>query len=1224
MFGPGHNVHLVDNAWGEPKFGASIENPSHYHMAPQSARQSILQHGLDWTHGGGITDQYENQEGGNYLFPYTEGYPDEKWWGKEMQHLYGEPYDVWHVDAAGLPLKADSIGASYSPAPIPANRLRLRTPDGEHVGSHIDGTDSEEDQDFYHFAPTSERARIQTHGLIPAPQQDFGMLNENWEPIQQPTGVYVTRDPQNFSRTNFLRGKMDLWKVPSDQIKQIQDDPMVEGAYVIPHPVRAELHEPYESTLNKWGAYEYPLPEVVEGQRPAEHGLFYQHPIAPSRIDQRPVVWHHPTDTIYVGQPNTHHADVIDEHGLDKDDYQDLEQMTVEDSPFQWTSDEIGGPEDEHLQHMTYAMIQPSMLDPNQRRLRTWGHFSEFGKRALIKAGLLDDENAPQENWQNVFSKVGAEWDPVLFRWIEEAPKINVVHSQLPGTDSAYDETGDLEFRKRHPVVVHNDTAYVGNAGDTHSDVIAEHNIPHGSYAGWLPNGGFTKEPGSLTWFDGRLKPEWQDAVHEALRAEPEKQSWDQIFSKVAKETPNQIQARWEALNAEHPNTAVVDHNLSNGWTVQKLRSRGDVNRTGKFMLNCWQGRQALFPKRLTEDSRYYTMNDENGHPRVAFNMNPYAINQNVPFWSRLHPDQSVQGPAIIIKDPLGVRNRRLQPDHADLFREWANAKRLPLAVEWSGTPAYFDHPTVQNAYFSGEGHIFDGRQIPGQNDFERQAKEDVRAKPQKCKECKKPAIKSLVWAEGMAYVPVCADHEQSMRKHLKDEDGEGAFQEVAIRKEAKETLPQQLRRWQDLNASLSQKQAPQNEVVHQFPNGWTVQKLNTGLDVNRAGTMMRNCWQGRGFNDTVSGQHRTLNDEHGIPRVAFFDAKGPFGTVINQPLAARNFSISPEHYDMLKEYGDSVGSHVHPFEHYNSMGMNYLGAIKTAADMFTCNHCGSHAMTEPKQLGNQWTQTCTVCGRSRNVPATHPLINSLQGMQPAYPALLNEVGPERAMNYFGAGMSDGGPSFVWHDAGEMDPGRGKDYQADHSMLYDPATDTVHIGTEPLQHADLYDRTGNNPSFIPAYVYDGEFGSHRMDDQTHDRLYNVFNRIHRNTFGEDLGNRRDDDWGNVFSSGPQHSLVWEPGWPGKGIYHNGELTTWGTNSNRAIDGWPHHVHMWNQRYPDQEVDIKSPNTLLLNIEPEGQIREAHPFRGEWPNELYDIEPRFKRYGEEPSWETAFK
>jgi hypothetical protein len=66
-------------------------------------------------------------------------------------------------------------------------------------------------------------------------------------------------------------------------------------------------------------------------------------------------------------------------------------------------------------------------------------------------------------------------------------------------------------------------------------------------------------------------------------------------------------------------------------------------------------------------------------------------------------------------------------------------------------------------------------------------AKEDVRAKPHRCKQkgCEKPAIKSLVWAEGMAYVPTCAEHEQSQRKHLKDQDGEGAFQEVTIKQAA-------------------------------------------------------------------------------------------------------------------------------------------------------------------------------------------------------------------------------------------------------------------------------------------------------------------------------------------------------------------------------------------------------------------------------------------------------
>lgn len=109
---------------------------------------------------------------------------------------------------------------------------------------------------------------------------------------------------------------------------------------------------------------------------------------------------------------------------------------------------------------------------------------------------------------------------------------------------------------------------------------------------------------------------------------------------------------------------------------------------------------------------------------------------------------------------------------------------------------------------------------------------------------------------------------------------------------------------------------------------------------------------------------------------------------------------------------------------------------------------------------------------------------------------------------------------------------------------------------------------------------------------------------------------------HVMGSSP-HNLVWEPGWPGKGIYHNGELTTWGTNSNASHMGWPHHIHMWNQRYPGKPwPGLNDPNTLFLNIEPEGQVREAHPFKGEWPEEMYSTEPRFKRYGEE-SWANEF-
>jgi hypothetical protein len=104
-----------------------------------------------------------------------------------------------------------------------------------------------------------------------------------------------------------------------------------------------------------------------------------------------------------------------------------------------------------------------------------------------------------------------------------------------------------------------------------------------------------------------------------------------------------------------------------------------------------------------------------------------------------------------------------------------------------------------------------------------------------------------------------------------------------------------------------------------------------------------------------------------------------------------------------------------------------------------------------------------------------------------------------------------------------------------------------------------------------------------------------------------------------------HDLVWEPGWPGKGMYHNGELTTWGVNSNSFSTAWPHHTHMWGEKYPSHDFPeaVKSKQTLLFNIEPDGRVREAHPFEGEWPHEIYQIDPRLQPWTEEESWESMF-
>lgn len=41
---------------------------------------------------------------------------------------------------------------------------------------------------------------------------------------------------------------------------------------------------------------------------------------------------------------------------------------------------------------------------------------------------------------------------------------------------------------------------------------------------------------------------------------------------------------------------------------------------------------------------------------------------------------------------------------------------------------------------------------------------------PQKCKFCKSPAVKSLIWADGRAYIPVCQGHEGHARKIVRDQ----------------------------------------------------------------------------------------------------------------------------------------------------------------------------------------------------------------------------------------------------------------------------------------------------------------------------------------------------------------------------------------------------------------------------------------------------------------------
>lgn len=85
------------------------------------------------------------------------------------------------------------------------------------------------------------------------------------------------------------------------------------------------------------------------------------------------------------------------------------------------------------------------------------------------------------------------------------------------------------------------------------------------------------------------------------------------------------------------------------------------------------------------------------------------------------------------------------------------------------------------------------------------------------------------------------------------------------------------------------------------------------------------------------------------------------------------------------------VGSEFAPVKAYvykmSAFGPGYQ------ADPMLCGNCGGR-MGEPNQLGpNKWTQKCTNCGLTREIPQYHPYIKQIQEQSP-YPDLLKDVDP--------------------------------------------------------------------------------------------------------------------------------------------------------------------------------------------------------------------------------------
>lgn len=143
---------------------------------------------------------------------------------------------------------------------------------------------------------------------------------------------------------------------------------------------------------------------------------------------------------------------------------------------------------------------------------------------------------------------------------------------------------------------------------------------------------------------------------------------------------------------------------------------------------------------------------------------------------------------------------------------------------------------------------------------------------------------------------------------------------------EASITLPQEKRAWEN----LKQQWPSSSQIVHTFPNGYTIQDHPVKRDTWRVGRSMRNCWQPMGdipadhpeaSRSTVSSmgtRAMSLHDEHDIPRVAFY-----LHDYAKQPWRTPNENIKPgaQRYD----YGidDALGARNQPPDYNHSALLN-------------------------------------------------------------------------------------------------------------------------------------------------------------------------------------------------------------------------------------------------------------------------------------------------------------
>ena len=131
---------LLSQEWLRPSdIGFPVQKTAaggwvYYHVAPTSARESILQHGIDYTKGRSGTD-YDliGSQAANYLWPDIERAQRSKE-NHEAEHPFEHKWDIWQVNPTGLDVEPDPYGGVYEGA------MRSLSPIPPHALTHISKT----------------------------------------------------------------------------------------------------------------------------------------------------------------------------------------------------------------------------------------------------------------------------------------------------------------------------------------------------------------------------------------------------------------------------------------------------------------------------------------------------------------------------------------------------------------------------------------------------------------------------------------------------------------------------------------------------------------------------------------------------------------------------------------------------------------------------------------------------------------------------------------------------------------------------------------------------------------------------------------------------------------------------------------------------------------------------------------------------------------------------